>query len=236
LSDENLAVRCGGLVCPHVRYRRQRIQIVQTIKVNARVVQEPAKQAAEIERTSWPTFLNSPFVVTLLGGIIVTMASQLWQEHAAQLNFERLSWTEAMKERRTAAREFANHIDGALYTLQVFKRREFWLRAHIHEPPNFTFPDGRDFKEERTFYESTAQRLYGGASPVGLIALIQATFTSTDVQHQATALQAAFNDFATASDEAVLSRQLTVLNAADDALLRAINGEIKALGLHFVAD
>jgi hypothetical protein len=91
----------------------------------------------------------TPFVVTLLGGIIVTMASQLWQEHAAQLNFERLSWTEAMKKRRTAAREFANHIDGALYTLQVFKRREFWLRAHIHELPNFIFPDGRDFNEER---------------------------------------------------------------------------------------
>jgi hypothetical protein len=78
-----------------------------------------------------------------------------------------------MKERRSAVRQFASHIDGAVHTLIVLRKRELWLQDYQHEftdkrkhaPRKYVFADGRDFQEERAFYDSAVQRLAGSANP-----------------------------------------------------------------------
>jgi len=178
----------------------------------------------------WVAFLNSPFVVTLIGGLIVGIVSQLWQQHASDLNFQRLSWVEAMKERRSAAKEYAFHMDGALYNAQVFKRREIWLRDA--KTPESVFLDGRNFKEERTFYEATAQKIYSAATPDGLVTLIQSTFTSLEVGRLAAELQTCLNNLTDATDLSALAAIFKRCNDSSDALVKAMNSEIKIMGQH----
>ncbi len=162
-------------------------------------------------------FLNSPFCITLLSGVLAGCVTALWQSRAAHNAYQRTVLEHELQDRRSSAKEFADNFGGTLYFLNVFLTRRLWIQAH-HAEPAHVYPDGRDFASERAYFELIETKLYSHATPEGLTARVAMTFSSPQVQSSIGELTKTLNKMIYDVDEKTLQTDFESADRYDKAM------------------
>jgi uncharacterized surface anchored protein len=179
--------------------------------------------------TSFLSFLNSPFVVTLLGGLMVAWATHLWQKANTDAAYSRSIVESSLRERRAAARDFADHIGSALYYSHVVKVREIWIRNALRTGGQDKFPDGRKFDQERAYYEASAQRMLANSTE-SLSARVAVTFTSSPVQNAINTFNRTMDKFMSEEQSVeALQKSFDVANTEYENVILSMMNEVAAL-------
>src|SRR5262245_48342134 len=74
--------------------------------------------------------LNSPIILTLLGGAFVSLLTLFWQDRNAQIQNERERERQLLDRKQTLMAEFANQIVPSMNYALNFRERECWLIAN----------------------------------------------------------------------------------------------------------
>lgn len=121
--------------------------------------------------------VNSPFIVTVLGGIILWALSAVWQDMQADASAKRQQLENLFSERKELLVTFADTIPRTLMIARDLKKREVWIAANRPKSDQL-YRDGRNFTETQNLYEESIRELTLSKSPAALTAQIQALFDS----------------------------------------------------------
>lgn len=148
------------------------------------------------KQTKQWTFLNSPFIVTLLGGVLLSLISLSWQtiEKKAHLANEKIS--QAREIKKQIFYEYTHQIPASLYSLLKYKEREMWIRENQHkkEKARLKFYDGRNFVETRSIYEKELEAFYLKLSPFSTMAKVTAMFEDKAIGEKVKELRIVFDE------------------------------------------
>lgn len=121
--------------------------------------------------------LNSPFFVTVLGGLILWAVSAGWQNMQADAIAKSELLEKLYSERRELVISFADNIPLILMTAQDIKNREFWIAEQKEmDTKKETYVDGKNFKETYILYKKEIKDLNSKRSTAAYTAQIQALF------------------------------------------------------------
>jgi hypothetical protein len=156
---------------------RIRLETILRAEVHREVAAAFSRKAGLFDR------LNSPFVITFLGGACITLAGQALVRMSAESQRAQ-SREEAIFEKKVSiASTYANDIETANVLTGTLKKKRLWLLAN----PS---PDARDelgrprAEMEKEFWETW--KLYVQARKLAsVITDVQSTFTSPAVQEAA---------------------------------------------------
>ena len=121
--------------------------------------------------------LDSPFVVTLLGGILLATLSAYLQYAFSTFQTKESIRSQAADRKEKLAYELANEFPVTLNLALRFKIRELWLTQHKGET-NATYADGRSFVETRSYYEQLLDRYLLQKPTASLCNQILGSFTN----------------------------------------------------------
>lgn len=129
-------------------------------------------------KTSFSEIVNSPFIVTFLGGLIASLITFSIQHNSAKHDAEALRVKQDYERREKVAYDFADEFPLTLNLADRFMTRQVWLQEHT----NGVFDeDGRSYSETRDYYE-TCLNAYLARRPAGsLCSQIAAEFRSADI-------------------------------------------------------
>ncbi|HKE95047.1 MAG TPA: hypothetical protein VKB34_12115 [Povalibacter sp.] len=175
--------------------------------------------------------INSPFVVTLLGGMLAALISQVWQSRASEIAYQRTVLEAALSERRAVANQFAMKFASAIYRAELLKRREIWLReaASYQDKTSGKFPDGRTFDEQRQNYEAIAERYYATETPEGLVSTVLASYSSESTRTRATQLYELLDRFMQVRKMDEMKSLYATINKEYPQLLVSMVDELKSV-------
>lgn len=137
----------------------------------------PAKKGA-IE--GW---LSSPFVVTVVGGLLlsaITLRLQSNQENAR----EEEKRQQVLQDRKYEAMlAFTEGITDYLKKVKEVRQREFFIKPKLKIPDKsrIVFPDGRSWSENIIRWEHGMEHLYDKGSPDALCARCESFFETEEV-------------------------------------------------------
>src|ERR1700728_3168411 len=80
-------------------------------------------------RPSWYAALNSPFMLTVIGGLALSWASNTWQRNAAEYDRVRTLRAEQHDEKERAMLEFANEFPLAQYQFYEVMKQQMLVRS-----------------------------------------------------------------------------------------------------------
>jgi hypothetical protein len=125
--------------------------------------------------------LNSPFVVTLLGGLMLSVIGSVLQYKIAEHERSQAMRTDQSQRKEKVAYDFANEIPITLNVLERLKRREVWFIAQGFNHPTAKFKDGRTFQETRDQYEKLQERYLAQKPVASLCNQVAGCFHSVSV-------------------------------------------------------
>ncbi len=118
-------------------------------------------------------FLNTPFFLTFLGGIIIMSLTFFVEARIAHNARESENRTALLEQRKSTVSAFADVASRSLSIAYEMLQRKIWLSQHqgpTVETASLSFVDGRTFNETRNLYESQKQRYLECQSIDALIA------------------------------------------------------------------
>lgn len=144
----------------------------------------PLRKHSKVFRT-----LNSPFVVTLLGGLLLALVggliTGLQKEHEL---------TVALQQKKYELHSKAvSDIETAIMLLDGICKTNAWLLAN--QDPAARTPRGRNRTEVLTTHDQLWDQYRQGAKPAATLSLIKAFFKRQDVKDRATALGNSIEEF-----------------------------------------
>jgi hypothetical protein len=163
------------------------------------------------------SFLNSAFVVTMLGGVLAGLITSCWQSKAAHNAYQRAVLEHQLQDRRSAAKEFADGFGGALYFFNDYLMRRLWIAGHYQELSH-VYPDGRDFASERAIFEAIESKTYSHPTPESLAQRVAMTFSSERVEHSVHKLLETINKMVVDNDQKALQIDFDIANSYDDLI------------------
>jgi hypothetical protein len=172
-------------------------------------------------------FLNSTFVITLLGGVLAAAVSAAWQARSAHNAFQRVVLEHELQDRRIAAKEFADGFGGALYLFNDLLMRRLWLSSHYKERSH-VYPDGRRYISERTVFETLESKVYSHPIPESLADRVAVTFSSPTLQSDVHQLLDTLNKMIVDPDEDALGRDFDTANRYQE-IISKMQTEITAI-------
>lgn len=128
-------------------------------------------------------FLNSAFMVTVVGGAIVSLVGLIWQANAEAATLERLKREESFQRKSALLTDFSGRFLRSLDLATEMTQRRLWL-AHTGRNGDRTkdeFPDGRSFEETRDLFEALKADYWKSGATDALCAEVRATFNSEPV-------------------------------------------------------
>lgn len=127
-------------------------------------------------------FLNSAFVVTLLGGIAITIVTLLFQHYSAKSAREISYQRQRFQHKENLFVEFSKDFLTSLNLAERYKLREIWLRKNRNkQDKGLVSPEGRTFEEMRNKYEELLDRYLKVRDSDSFCAQIRATYDSESV-------------------------------------------------------
>ncbi|MCP4367290.1 MAG: hypothetical protein GY797_04125 [Deltaproteobacteria bacterium] len=129
-----------------------------------------------------PTFLNSPFVVTLLGGFAITLLTITFQYTSAKNERVRRHEIQQYNQKKDVLFEFANEFVASLNLAKRYKIREIWIAEKVHNKiKDDNFKDGRNFEETRDYYQLLLDKYLAKRGADSFCAQIRTIFDSEQV-------------------------------------------------------
>lgn len=129
-------------------------ELTEALKV---LVERLTPEAALTRQKSWlPEWANSPFVVTVLGGLLISMATVIFQllqarisqtsaDRAAVLEKARQKFQQDIDARKTVSLAFINGFPGALWRLRNYVDCNDWVQAN--KPGSIQTSTGLSYKD-----------------------------------------------------------------------------------------
>ena len=162
--------------------------------------------------------LSSPFVVTVLGGLLLFGVTSIVTQWNAQNIKEREISLEKLKRRQDFVETFATRIERYLELTYGLRKRGIFIAEHQSSP--IPYLDGRSFDETRKKWEDDERYWleHSTGSASGLIYTAKIFFPEPAVQQKLNALATAIDQY----EGAELQKQLTfgynrVILALEDA-------------------
>ena len=166
----------------------------------ARLNEPDTKPPPSFAQKAW-TVLNSTISITIIGGLLVGLATMLFQARISE-SASRVARAQAIRAEQVAVMaEFADGLDRWLGSSQGVVKRVIWLKQ---SQPSDTrlFPDGRSFTQTRDVLERMRAELDKLPQPLALCAKAKATFfKSIPLQKAVDLLNAKLKDYQRADAE-----------------------------------
>lgn len=134
-------------------------------------------------------WVNSPFVVMVIGGAILTYLAHTWQASEASRH-DAASKADARRARKESLfAEFAADFESSLDLLVRLREMELWMLARSHDTDARYPVDARTFAEVRTAYLSLREgQWHRIKAPDSLCFRVLAVFSNADVRSAAAQL------------------------------------------------
>ena len=185
-------------------------------------------EAALGKKLGWFNKLNSPFVITFLGGVCITLAGQAFVRVSAAAERDRARDEAVYEKKVSVASSYANDIVTAHLLAGTVKKKRLWLQAN----PS---PDARDdlgrsrAAMESEFWEVWKLQVQARKLP-SVITEVLTVFTSPAVQRAAQELVTAFKAEDASKTDDELERHRAEEEKAQGELARAMSDEIRQWG------
>jgi hypothetical protein len=156
---------------------------------------------------------NSPFVLTVLGGILLALVSGMITECTARNTTERELALERLRAKQSFVETFSSKLERYFELTLSVRKREIFLRGWQDDKdrPTIKYPDGRDFDQTRITWE--AEKKYWldqkTDSPIGLINAAAILFHDQTVRDELTKLSNAARRYGNATTYAALRAAYT---------------------------
>ena len=168
---------------------------------------------------------DSPFIVTVVGGILLGVFSTMLQSRIAASQQAEAIRSETIQRTEKLAYDFADEFPMSLSLAYRFKLRLLWLGATPYNSAA-RFTDGRNFADTRSMYENLFDR-YMAQKPVGsLCNQIIESFPSTNIDSLAVTLDANMESLIDATNESQVDTAFDLANANYRELTKEIFSEI----------
>lgn len=171
-----------------------------------------------------PKIINSPFMLTVAVGGIVTIGSIKLEEHIARGKEERLRHHDEQRRKEEFVTKFSSGVVKEVTISHGMYQRAIWLRANQNIDRTSqkvkTFPDGRNFLETRDAYEATLQDFIKHQSIVGL--LPQARVVFPELKDQLTKFEDAHDRYTKSTSQNELKEHLKRLKTLYDEIVESM--------------
>ena len=148
-----------------------------------RVNGEAQATGAGSSSSKWQGIANSPFVVTVIGGLLLMILTTVWQR-SHEDNQAALQKAEKLEERQyTTMVAFTDGMSRYLQAAPDIFYRKFFLAQNstAENKGSLTFVDGRSWKDTVERYESGMVTLNGMPSPDSLCSQVSVMFRNTEL-------------------------------------------------------
>jgi hypothetical protein len=178
----------------------------------------------EAPKTGLYAKLNSPFVITFLGGMIITFATQLFVRGSAAAERERGREQAIFEKKVAVAISYANDIETASQLAGTVKKKRLWL--HANPSPEAHDELGRTRATmEGQFWEAWKLSVQARKFP-SVITEVLTLFRSPEVLRAARELIDAFNAEQAARTDDELEQRDAVVMKLEGELAHAMSDEI----------
>lgn len=180
---------------------------------------------------SWAVVLNSPFLVTVAGGMIITLLSLSLQQKTAE-NREKAARYQLVKERKHEMMvEFAHGMNQFLQQAPEVKTRQIFILKNKNDPErdNLKFKDGRTWRETLEKYEVTLASLNLMKNPDCLCAQAAAVFEEPGLLGELSAMDSLMDDFMETDNPSTLLELATAAAAKLQKVIDLMGRELKAV-------
>jgi len=166
-------------------------------------------------------FLNSPFFLTFLGGILITCGSLLLESRISEGKEQGQRQRDAERRQQEFVTVFASGGYRSLSHSYGMRQREIWLGQQQGSQTKEThYVDGRSFSETRDIYEKQFSE-YLAAQPIDAL-LPQAVFHFPALKTKIEDFEKVFEAYLTCKKQDELDRLIDELTASHKALVRAM--------------
>ncbi len=145
----------------------------EKLPVNGTQSQEEEKKSRLI------LLLDSKFFVTVIGGILLALFSNMWQTYWKNLEYAR----DLRETKYALMSNFSDDYSRALHAGIEMMLRRNWLLDKTNKTKEYY--DFRGYEETRTVYEAYESKLQTIRSPDSYFAQSKGLFTSTELSDQA---------------------------------------------------
>lgn len=128
-------------------------------------------------------FFNSPFFLTLVSGLILSVASVILTDSLSQAAESRLRKEKDIAAQLSTHREFTRGMVDFVVNSHGMRKRGIWLyhMQSISPANRGNYPDGRDFEKTRDHYESQLLEFKKIEHAYSLCSLASSMFYSSDL-------------------------------------------------------
>lgn len=181
---------------------------------------------------------NSPFVVTLIGGVIIALTTTAWtilEQRRADRADERASVAERLRVQSERTYDlmlstmlsFANEFPGAKERLYVCRYHYLWLMANAESPDVIFEYSGQPYSEVWKEYRRMRAELVLKPIASSFPPQIRARFSSPRMMSLADDLGKEINILAETGDVEKLNKALVKMNGMYDSIIHAMEQEIR---------
>lgn len=165
---------------------------------------------------------NSPFMLTVIGGLLLAAVSGVITQCSAGNTRERELAVERLKAKQAFVQTFSSKLERYLALTLSLRKREIFLNGwQSHERrSDIRYPDGRNFDETRAFWELEKRYWLDQStdSPTGLINAGRILFTDGSVRPELSRLSLATQRYGSATTYLDLSEAYSdVLDSLEKA-------------------
>jgi hypothetical protein len=141
-------------------------------------------------------FLNSAFVLTIIGGVILSVTSVYLQSKIAASQSIAQHNREIREQKRQVLSKFSDDIVRYLDLCLPVRKRAMWLASYQDAPDKLQqfYPDGRNFIQTRDQYELDKKALSDMRRSDAICSEVRATFETPNVKSKAAELDAIIGD------------------------------------------
>lgn len=170
-------------------------------------------------------YMNSPFVVTFLGGLIIFALTSFWQHLERESTVKREQSERTYDRKYNLLTQFTTEFPRTLLLAKDVQRRALWMRLNRLEP-DAQYPDKRNFEQTRKKWESDQRELLERESGRLFGIQLGVAFTSSEVRSDAASLNNAWDSLMEAGKRSEVDREADRLEALYLKLVKTMSEEI----------
>lgn len=177
----------------------------------------------------WWRVINSPFVVTVIAGLLLTCITIHLQSNAAQIEQQRSRRFQKWEHKREAFVSFSNNFPKAAKYAIDYKYREIWIVGHAKDKNRGKLIFGHDGKSYKDTVQSYQEFLtkYCEINSDTLYAMVYSTFESEEVIIKARNLYETMNRLIAADFDEDVHKEYEVARIAYAQIIELMAREIK---------
>lgn len=196
------------------------------------------------KKKSWlPDWTNTPFFVTVLGGMLLSLTTLVFQscqahynqnatDIAAKADKNKQHFQQEIEDRKHAMLDFVNGFPAAAFRLYDYEYALIWLQANIGKA-NAVHESGRNFSQMWVRFETNNDERLRSAMPESFPAQISTVFTNADVLKLVDKLQNQITQLSKAESEEKAGDAFEQIDPTYQNLSKAMGQEISSMRRQF---